>query len=409
MKFTASILVIWILSFDFVSAQPDKPFYEISIDLSPAKHALNLEGEMDIPAVLAVNSSLVLLHSPGATSVQIQSEDADSVTISANGRMAQYLIHIPEDTDKEDSITVNLSFDIEVPVNHPQNRITPDWIELNIDSFWLPLVSSIPNIDYKVTVDLGGDYSLISGDRYEKKGEGIYSIRNYIPRRDIPFSAGKNIRSFEGELSESYSILEEVNLQNIVEKADSILYFLKGYTGEDEDFKEPRRIVITPREESGYSRKNYIALSDIRSMEDSNLSGYLAHEFAHYWFSNANFQSRHHWLSESFAEYLSMIYMTSVYGDDWLNKVLIEKQERAKEDTTKIADFERRPSMAALYHRGPLVLHAFHSKVGDEAFKQMIRAFIEADVRTNDDLLDVVRDELGADAADTIKNLMAEI
>lgn len=65
--------------------------------------------------------------------------------------------------------------------------------------------------------------------------------------------------------------------------------------------------------------------------------------------------------------------------------------------------------MAALYHRGPLVLHAFHSKVGDEAFKQMIRAFIEADVRTNDELLDVVRNELGEDAADTLENAMAEI
>jgi len=266
-----------------------------------------------------------------------------------------------------DTAVVEVAYDLVVPPDHRLNRITPEWIELNLDSFWIPIVSSIPDIRYRVRVDLGGDYTLISGDRTRELERGVYTIENEISRRDIPFSAGRGLRVARGAYSEAWSPLEDVDLDTVVAKSDSILAFLEEYTGRSEDFGQPRRVVLTPREESGYSRKNYVAMSDVREMSPTYLTDYLAHEFAHYWFSNANFQTRHHWLTESFAEYVSMIYMRGVYGDEWLEADLAAKRQRAAEDSTKLADFTTRPSFVAMYHRGPLVLHAFEEEIDSDA------------------------------------------
>ena len=388
-------------------AQSGSPVYDLYMELFPEENRMEVAGEVQIPPTLVQNGMIVLLHSPEVQNLDIESAETDSISSQGNEQLIQHMLFLPESFS--DTVTTSLSFEMTVPPDHRLNRITPEWIELNLDSFWLPIVSSIPNITYTLEVDLGGDYELISGDRYTQTGTGTYVIHNEISRRDIPFSAGKDLRVYEGTLSEAYSPLENVDLEQVAVKSDSILTFLKEYTGREEDFTQPRRVVLTPREQSGYSRKNYIAMSDVRDMSGMYLSDYLAHEFSHYWFSMAHFQTRHHWLTESFAEYVSMIYMTRTYGEEWLEEDLQNKRERIATENMKMADFESRPSQIALYHRGPLVLHAFHEKVGDDGFQKMIRAFIEHEVRTNEELFGVIDEELGPEAVATLQDLMETV
>ena len=377
----------------------------------PEMHSMDVDGELRIPYALASEGSLVLLHNQEAKSLQISGPRITKVVSKENNRLAQHILHLnPDSSDGlQDSLLVNISYSLAIPDTHKINRITHEWIELNLDSFWQPIISSIPTIYYRVNVDFGGDYTLMSGDHFTKIGPGQYIIRNYIDRRDIPFSGGKKMRKVSGELSEAYTPLEDVNLEMVVQKSDSILHFLKEYTGQDQDFEEPRRVILTPREEVGYSRKNYIAMSDIRDMSRTYLSDYLAHEFSHYWFSNAHFQTRHHWLTESFAEYISMIYMRQAYGPEWRKEDLEKKQERIKDDPRHLSEFSSRPSFVAMYHRGPLVLNAFEEYVGEDSFRQLIRAFIREDVRTTEELFSLVQNELGADAKDKLEELLATV
>jgi hypothetical protein len=280
-------------------SQNEKPFYDLKVNIHPDEHYLEVEGVISFPSSMVQENKLVLLHATDTKGLDMTGANLKNFDSAVNNGLANYTLLFNEDT--QDSIHLDLSYSLAIPTNHKINRITPEWIELNLDSFWQPIFASIPNIDYKVSVTLGGDYTLLSGDQYRKVGTGRYIIRNSISRRDIPFSAGQHLREVNGSLANSYSPLDSVDLQSIVDKSDHILAFLREYTNQIDDFDQPRRVIISPREEVGYSRKNYIVMSDVRSMSDTYLSDYLAHEFSHYWFSNANFQTKHHWLTETFA------------------------------------------------------------------------------------------------------------
>ncbi|MBO6522957.1 MAG: hypothetical protein JJ971_03960 [Balneolaceae bacterium] len=384
------------------------PFYDLDVTISPETHRVFVEGDISFPSTMIEDGILKLLHAPVVDSLDITSESLEHFESDTSGNgPSTHTLSFSE--GHPDEITIRISYSVFIPTDHNINRLTPEWIELNLDSFWVPIFSAIPHIRYEITVDLGGDYTLMTGDNYRKTGEGQYIIEDAVPRRDIPFSAGMDLRAVEGTLSAAYSPLDSVNLENIVVKSDSILSFLRAYAGRAEDFYNPRIVVITPREEVGYSRKNYIAMSDVRSFTDQYLSGYLAHEFSHYWFSNANFQTKHHWLTESFAEYLSMIYMREVYGEKWFSNDLEKKKTRLEEDPRKLAEFDSRPSFLALYYRGPLVLHAFEEFVGEQSFRKIIRAFIREDIRTNEELFDMIREELGTEASEKLLEFHAAI
>jgi hypothetical protein len=389
------------------SAQTASPHYDLEARLYPEAHNVEVTGSIHLPLSLAEDGALVLLHSPEARDVSIEGPDIRVVDSPEGEGLRRYVLTLAPEA--ADPVRVDISYALTVSPTHKLNRITPSWIELNIDSFWHPVVASIPDIRYRVRLDLGGDYQLLTGDRATKVGPGVYEVENYVSRRDIPFSAGRDLRVAVGELSEAWSPLPEVDLESVVAKSDSILEFLREYTGRDRDFEEPRRVVLTPREESGYSRKNYVAMSDVREMSPLYLTDYLAHEFSHYWFSGANFQTRHHWLTESFAEYLSMIFMRRSYGDDWFAEDLAAKRERAEADPTPLAGFTTRPSEVALYQRGPLVLAALEEAIGPEAFQTLIRSFIREDIRTNEALFELIEEELGAEAVATLRELMATV
>ncbi len=389
-----------LICFNFSSAQT--PFYNLDVTINTETHRVFVEGDITFPSTMIEDGKLELLHAPVVDSFKLTGDDLQSFQTDTSGsgpstHALSFSGNIP------DEVTIHLSYSVFVPTDHNINRLTPEWIELNLDSFWMPIFSAIPHIRYEINVDLGGDYTLMTGDHSRKTGEGKYTIKDAVPRRDIPFSAGMNIRTVEGTLSAAYTPLDSVNLQNIVVKSDSILSFLREYTGRTEDFDNPRIVVITPREQVGYSRKNYIAMSDVRSMSDNYLDDYLAHEFSHYWFSNANFRTKHHWLTESFAEYLSMIYMRQKYGKAWFEDDITSKQERVKEDPRKLGEFDSRPSFLAMYSRGPLVLRAFEEFVGEENFNKMIRAFIRENIQTNEELFEMVREELGDEAAEKLR------
>jgi len=388
-------------------AQTGSPRYDLEVSIPPEAGRVEVGGTLHVPRSLATGGRLVLLHSAEAAGVSLDGPDVDSVSAGSAEGITRWTLQLG--ADLSDTLRLDVSYRLTIPSDHALNRITPDWIELNIDSFWHPVVASIPDIRYRLRLDVGGDLELISGDDVTALDNGIYAVANYIARRDIPFSAGPDLRSARGVLSEAWSPMADVDLEGVVRASDSILVFLRDYTGRAEDFERPRRIALTPREESGYSRKNYVAMSDVRDMDSLDLSGYLAHEFSHYWFSNAQFQSRHHWLTESFAEYLSMLYMRTRFGDEWFQNELAEKRTRVEVDPTPMAEFEGRPPHVALYHRGPLVLYEFEADIGADAFRSLIRAFIREDIRTTGGLLALIEEDLGAGARRTLERLLAEV
>jgi hypothetical protein len=122
-----------------------------------------------------------------------------------------------------------------------------------------------------------------------------------------------------------------------------------------------------------------------------------AHEIAHQWFGNIIGWATPYdnWLSESFAEYLSYLFMSEGAGEKGKAK---EQFDNWKTDTKECADVSsiygasslegdrdsRQCYTQLLYGKGPLVLHALRQDMGDAQFKKMLYLMTTAAAKKTD-------------------------
>jgi hypothetical protein len=110
-----------------------------------------------------------------------------------------------------------------------------------------------------------------------------------------------------------------------------------------------------------------------------------AHEIAHQWFGNLISWGTPYdnWISESFAEYLSYLFMSEGAKDKTKAKVQLREWETDVEECSRFSSIYGASALNGdpahqqcytqlLYGKGPYVLHALRHEMGDENFKKML-------------------------------------
>lgn len=296
------------------------PHYDIKGIVDLEKHQIKVEMTITFSPDYVSDGKVGLMIAQDAGIDKIEGENLSQFKVdSLDESLAQITLLYDKLPDSE--LSVHLKYSLTIPPDHQINRITKGWLELNVDSFWHPLFNFFPNLTYRLELNIGEPYQVITGDVLkENDGRGNVVIENRIPRLDISFSAASTFYSAKGKYAEVYSPVANPKIDTVRQSSEKALRFLKKYINEPGDFKTVRKVVISPRKDVGYARKNYIVLSDVSKENEKSLSAFLSHEFSHYWFSEANMNTANHWLTESFAEYLSMIYMRETYGEEVFKK-----------------------------------------------------------------------------------------
>jgi aminopeptidase N len=286
----------------------------------------------------------------------------------------------PVNDHPKDKATYSFSITVPEPYVVATNG---DLIEVTNDDGMLTYKSESNDLtaSYLVTVNIG-DLMLD-----ETKKEGQVPIRNYFAGRH--FSRARLI--FEDTLE--------------------MLTFYEGIIGEY-PFDVYGSVVVDF--DLPYALETQtLSTYGTRILEDSVRTDMtLAHELVHEWFGNSVTLARWQdiWLNEGFAAYLSLMWVTEIYGDavtqsllnDWHD--LISDPDFMNTAPDAIGDPGTENLLHhAVYWRGALTLHALRQRVGDEVFFEMIRTYFQRFKHSNatvEDFIALANEVSGEDLTD---------
>ncbi len=272
------------------------------------------------------------------------------------------------------------------------DKITTDWIELSLNSTWLPILSSFNlqfTADLRLELVADKNFEIISSGVSKRVGKNKYEISNRVSQIDLVLVGSPAFHN---------TSIGDITIHDH-RKAEERAAFIaaigqKGYEWLNRIFgkvKEipPVKLVIAPRSESGYARKNFIILNDGISVKDTvALANFISHEFTHFWSSGANPLTVHRWLDESIAEYISWKFVQKECSASAFHDFLMRIE---KEAPNLAAVYEGNdtgpPSHAVMYRKGVAKLYALEKTIGEAAMFTFLTAWFAVEKKETETFL----------------------
>jgi len=283
--------------------------------------------------------------------------------------------------------------------------VSPHWIELPVEAMWVPIHTSFQaRFTFDAVLDLPDGFEVVSTGRVRDTASG-WRIESTVPGPDVPVIASDRLRAVTPETGTGAVTVYHAGAPDsvtgfVAEHASQVVdrYADRFQTGREAD---RLRITIPPvprAKPSSYARTGLIALSHGID-PDTSLVGLIAHEAAHLWWTDAkNPMSRHNFLNESFAEYVSWLALREAYGEAVLQARIASARTKAKK-APSFDDWTPRLDGVLSYEKGPVLLHQLHTRVGDATFRAFLQRLQRNEVGTLDGMVATLKQVSGPETA----------
>ncbi|PRX54724.1 M1 family metallopeptidase [Flagellimonas meridianipacifica] len=268
-------------------------------------------------------------------------------------------------------------------------------------SHWLPSLDDMNDkIEFDLNFVLKEDLEVISNGRLLKK-DTLPDSKAYVWKFDMqkPMSSylvAFAIGNFDKEILQSTSgvpieLYHEPRDSSKVEPTyrytKQIFDFLENEIGVPYPWQNYKQIPVhdflyAGMENTGATIFSNTFVVDSTAFIDKNYVNVNAHELAHQWFGNmvTEQSGEHHWLHEGFATYYAYLTEKELFGEDYFYWKLYET-------ATSLNNFSKdgngealtNPNAGSLtfYEKGAWALVMLRERVGDEAFKEGIRNYLQ--------------------------------
>ncbi len=311
--------------------------------------------------------------------------------------------------DRPPTRPVTLRFRYAGPVNGDDGhaRIDPaQGIEVGFEDMWAPVR---PNFSLVFTADadiagIPASQVVVAQGQVSHRGDHLVIHRPFTDI-DMPFAALSGLQRSAESGAEVYARTPTGVLETAWRKyAGRIVEYYVGLFGPLPPQSLPERLVVLPRVGAAYARRAYISMPDgadevkrMGPLPDWMLVATVSHEFAHAWWCHGDPLTEDHWLNESMAEYSSMRFTESIAGAEAL-KVRIDKKIEPSRTAGPILG-KGRPSKAALYQKGPLLLFDLDHRIGRVKMDELLGMIGRREVSTTAQFLADLAKVAGPEAA----------
>ena len=386
--------------------------YQGQVKFEPAKGVINASWKIEV--LNSNNNQMVFLVRDSLNNIKVEGPAITKQNILQKAEMPGYwAIELTLDPTSKNR-TLNLSYDgvlLPVPLENKINSINADAIELTVDSFWHPIDASFSQLfTLELDIAIDNSWSGVSNGELTKTENGFH-LSNSKPGIDIPVALSNHFIITEKSGFTIYDLRESTKGQDaLVNTATFCKEYLDKRFGQFEKLPVSR-FLITTRESSGYSRKNYIAFTDISEKKAAPLTKFVCHEMAHFWSEGGKFDTVENWLNEAFAEYIGAMAVREKYGvkdyDELLAGFEKEIENKSLSPIWQPGDTERKAYLVQ-YRKGPLVLAKLEKHIGAEKFQAFVAEYMVKRISTTPVLLNILQNIAGEEAKSWFVQRLAE-
>lgn len=296
-------------------------------------------------------------------------------------------------------------------------------------SNWLPSIDDMnEKIEFDLSITYDADYSVLAnGKLVETKAESPnqitwhYDMEKPMSSYLVALAIGKYDKKTETSSSgiplEYYYYPQDSTKVEPTYRYSKLMFdFLENEIGVPYPWEIYRQVPVKDFLYSGMENTSLTIFSDALVVDsiafnDQNYVNVNAHELAHQWFGDlvTATSGEHHWLQEGFATYYALLAEREVFGEDYFYWQLYEhaqqllKQENAGESTSLL---NPKSSSLTFYQKGSWALHVLRERVGDAAFREAVKNYLEKhkfqNVETSDFIIEIEKAS-GRDLSEFVK------
>ncbi|MES2054344.1 MAG: hypothetical protein V4564_00270 [Pseudomonadota bacterium] len=251
-------------------------------------------------------------------------------------------------------------------------------IELGIDTMWLPVRQDL-GMAFTIDADISGlppALVVVTQGALTRRGERL-NIHRATPDNDLVLVGATGLKRVTAPDVEFYTAIPDDPLVATLRRnAFGAAAFYRNLLGAPQ--VGPVRMIVVPRGSgAGYARRGLVVMPTFRApgapvppFDAASPARFVAHEFRHAWGATPDVAFANYWMSESIAEYFGLRYVEVTLGIAERDAMLKRKAEAAPKAGPLLGD--KRPSGAALYQKGPLLLFALEAKIGRPALDRIL-------------------------------------
>lgn len=407
MKILSMAAGLTLLAISAAQAQFDAPVYHYQGTLEADPGTGHIAADWQIDLLAGQSGALTFVLAPSLGNIAING-DITGFETGEQGPFQSLTLHLEDGAQH-----IGIRYDgvlLPEPMDNDINAVTPERVELTIDSFWLPVDAGFRGFfTTDLTVDVGAPWRAVANGEVIPEPSGARII-NSGPSLDIAFTLAPGFR-VSGQ--EGYTLFDlrdhDEGTDRLIAAADFCFDYLNARFGALDPL--PRAsFVIHRRSESAYNRRAYITLTDISDTPDDRLTQFVCHELAHHWSAGADFMTVENWLNESFAEYTGVMALRERYGEAaFLYRMNGFRDQVAGQALPPVwvpGATDRGPYLVN-YRAGPIALWHLETYLGRPAFHRFITRYMVDGIDTTPDLLAMLEDVAGHEARDWFENRLA--